>query len=59
MRTVRTFYILMLTQALSLIGSGMTSIAVGIRVFTETGDTTGKQLSTTNECAIREEAWVS
>jgi DHA3 family macrolide efflux protein-like MFS transporter len=40
MGTVRTFYILTITQVLSLIGSGMTSVAVGIRVFADTGDTT-------------------
>lgn len=37
---MRTFAILTLTQALSLIGSRMTSIAVGIWVYTETGDVT-------------------
>ncbi len=40
MTPLRTFYILVVTQALSLIGSRMTSIAVGIRVFADTGDTT-------------------
>jgi MFS transporter, DHA3 family, macrolide efflux protein len=45
MRTVRTFYVLMLTQVLSLIGSGMTGVAVGIRVFTETGDSTSVLLA--------------
>lgn len=37
---LRTFYVLLITQALSLIGSRMTSIAVGIWVFTQTGKTT-------------------
>ena len=37
---MRTFVILTLTQALSLIGSRMTGIAVGIWVYTETGDVT-------------------
>ncbi|MEN9934676.1 MAG: hypothetical protein RLZZ387_1255 [Chloroflexota bacterium] len=40
MPTPRTFYILTVTQVLSLIGSGMTGVAVGIRVFAETGDST-------------------
>lgn len=35
---LRTFYILVVTQGLSLIGSRMSSIAIGIRVFAETGD---------------------
>lgn len=38
--TLRTFYVLTITQTLSLIGSAMTSFAIGIWVFTETGDTT-------------------
>lgn len=33
----RTFYILLATQTLSLIGSQMTGIAIGIQVFNETG----------------------
>jgi DHA3 family macrolide efflux protein-like MFS transporter len=45
MGTVRTFYILAITQVLSLIGSGMTSVALGIRVFAETGDTTSVLLA--------------
>lgn len=40
MRSVRTFYILTVTQVLSLIGSSMTGTAVGIRVFADTGDST-------------------
>ncbi|HEX2906188.1 MAG TPA: MFS transporter, partial [Phototrophicaceae bacterium] len=36
--SLRTFYILVVTQGLSLIGSRMSSIAIGIRVFAETGD---------------------
>ncbi|MEP6986303.1 MAG: MFS transporter [Chloroflexota bacterium] len=35
--TLRTFYTLVLTQTLSLIGSRMTSIAIGIRVSVDTG----------------------
>jgi DHA3 family macrolide efflux protein-like MFS transporter len=37
---LRTFYVLTVTQVLSLIGSGMTHVAVGIRVFSDTGDST-------------------
>ena len=40
MRRRRVFYILTATQVLSLIGSAMTAIALGIRVFEETGDST-------------------
>lgn len=39
MRTSNPFYTLLATQTLSLIGSRMTSIGVGIWVFTETGRT--------------------
>lgn len=39
MNRLRTFYVLVATQTLSIIGSRMTSIAVGIRVFADTGDT--------------------
>jgi MFS family permease len=39
MSSLRTFYLLTVTQVLSLIGSSMTSIAVGIQVFQRTGDT--------------------
>ncbi len=39
MRKTNTFYALIATQTLSLIGSRMTSIGVGIWVFTETGKT--------------------
>jgi MFS family permease len=38
MRKLRTFYILTVTQTLSLIGSRMTGIAVGLWVFAKTGD---------------------
>jgi MFS family permease len=34
-----TFYVLVVTQTLSMIGSQMTGIAVGIRVFGQTGNT--------------------
>lgn len=37
--TLRVFYILTITQVLSLIGSGMTSVAIGIHVFSTTGET--------------------
>src|SRR5215204_5941655 len=37
---LRTFYILVITQTLSIIGSRMTALAVGIYVFTESGQTT-------------------
>lgn len=39
-QTLRTFYILIATQVFSLIGSEMTSFALGIWVFTETGSAT-------------------
>ncbi len=39
-RTLRTFYTLILTQTFSLIGSEMTSFAVGIWVFNDTGNAT-------------------
>lgn len=39
MNRLHTFYFLVATQTLSMIGSRMTGIAVGIRVFTDTGDT--------------------
>lgn len=35
-----TFYILIATQALSIIGSSMTGFAIGVWIFTETGNTT-------------------
>lgn len=37
---LRTFYILTITQVLSLIGSAMSHVAIGIRVFDDTGDAT-------------------
>jgi MFS family permease len=40
MRRLRVFYLLTITQVLSIIGSMMTGIAVSIRVFTDTGDST-------------------
>ena len=39
-RSVRTFYILTATQVLSIVGSAMTSVALGIRVFADSGDST-------------------
>ena len=39
-RSLRTFYILIVTQMLSLIGSEMTALAVGIRVFKDSGSAT-------------------
>ena len=38
MTSLRTFYLLTVTQVLSLVGSGMTSVAVGIQVFSATGE---------------------
>jgi DHA3 family macrolide efflux protein-like MFS transporter len=40
LRHLRTFYILTITQVLSLIGSAMTHVAIGIRVFEDLGDST-------------------
>jgi DHA3 family macrolide efflux protein-like MFS transporter len=40
MTTVRTYYTIITTQILSMIGSVMSSFAIGIWVFAETGDTT-------------------
>ena len=37
---LRTFYVMTFTQVLSIIGSSMTSFAIAIWIFTETGDTT-------------------
>ncbi len=39
-QTLRTFYTLIVTQVFSMIGSQMTSLAVGIWVFEHTGDAT-------------------
>jgi hypothetical protein len=39
-RHLRTFYLLTVTQVLSIIGSIMTHTAVGIRVFSDTGTST-------------------
>jgi MFS family permease len=39
-RSLRTFYILIATQMFSLIGSEMTALAVGIRVFKDSGSAT-------------------
>ncbi|NDJ85218.1 MAG: MFS transporter [Chloroflexi bacterium] len=38
--SIRTFYILALTQFLSRIGTSMTSFAIGIKVFNDTGQVT-------------------
>ncbi len=40
MRNLRTFYALTITQTLSLIGSRMSAVAIGIWVFARTGDVT-------------------
>jgi DHA3 family macrolide efflux protein-like MFS transporter len=40
MRNYRTFYVLTITQTLSLIGSRMTSVALSIWIFNQTGDVT-------------------
>jgi MFS family permease len=37
---IRTFYTLILTQTLSMIGSSVTSLAIGIWVFNQTGNAT-------------------
>lgn len=37
---MRNFYILSVTQILSLVGSGMTNLAIGLWIFSETGNTT-------------------
>jgi hypothetical protein len=37
---LRTFYLITITQVLSLIGSRMTGVAIGIRVFIDTGNAT-------------------
>lgn len=37
---LRTFYLILVTQSISLLGSEMTSIAVGIWIFQETGNAT-------------------
>jgi len=42
---LRTFYILTITQVLSIIGSAMTNVAIGIRVFNDTGDSTPLMLA--------------
>lgn len=39
-RSLRTFIILILTQMFSIIGSNMTSFAVGIQVYRETSQAT-------------------
>ena len=39
-RNLRTFYLISITQVLSQIGSRMTGIALGIRIFQDTGNTT-------------------
>lgn len=38
MKTTRTFYILTLTQVCSIIGTRMTTTALGIRIFNDTGN---------------------
>jgi DHA3 family macrolide efflux protein-like MFS transporter len=40
MPSLRTFYLLLLTQTLSLIGTRMSDLAIGIWLFNETGDAT-------------------
>jgi MFS family permease len=39
MSAVRAFYTLIVTQIISLIGSRMTGVALGIQIFSDTGDT--------------------
>ena len=38
--TIRTFYLIIITQTISLIGSSMTGFAIGIKVFNDTGQVT-------------------
>lgn len=38
MKSINTFYVLIITQIFSLIGSRMTGVAIGIKVFADTGD---------------------
>jgi MFS family permease len=45
MKRLRTFYILTITQVLSLIGSIMTHTAIGIKLFSDTGNSTPILLS--------------
>lgn len=40
MNRLRLFYLITATQVISIIGSMMTGIALGIRIFTDTGDST-------------------
>lgn len=44
-RYLRTFYVLTITQVLSIIGSAMTNVAIGIRVFNDTNDSTPLMLA--------------
>ncbi len=37
---IRTFYVVMVTQVLSMLGTRLTSFAIGVWVFTETDNTT-------------------
>jgi MFS transporter, DHA3 family, macrolide efflux protein len=46
MNRIRTFYAILTTQAISQIGSQMTSIAIGIWLFQQTGDVTPLALVT-------------
>lgn len=39
-KRIRIFYILTITQVFSIIGSAMTNVAIGIRVFNDTGNST-------------------
>ena len=39
MTPIHTFYTLIITQIISLIGSRMTGVALGIQIYNETGDT--------------------
>ena len=39
-RNLRTFYVLTATQVMSIIGSAMTHVAIGIRVFNDTNNST-------------------
>ncbi len=44
-KRIRTFYILTITQVFSIVGSAMTNVAIGIRVFNDTGNSTPLMLA--------------
>ena len=44
-KNLRTFYIVTLTQIFSIVGSAMTGVAVGLRIFNDTGKSTPLMLA--------------